>query len=176
MFLINKAWTIEDIQRKLDMESQGLSFSIGFRKYLVEFVERIVQHRIDAYRLIYIVQKVLKSEFPYKSFISKEIADIITDAVPQTLEEKYTKLANYFNVELKSAITIVKPKFSDYLIDWDYNGTINTIDKDYAIGTFSIFDNDNVIGTYSNIDNDYVIGTYSNFDDELFKNLQNFSN
>lgn len=152
MFLINKAWTIEDIQRKLDMEAQGLSFSIGFRKYLVEFVERIVQHRIDAYRLIYIVQKVLKSEFPYKSFISKEIADIITDAVPQTLEEKYTKLANYFNVELKSAITIVKPNFSDYSIDWDYNGTINTIDKYYDIGT------------------------YSNFDDELFKNLQNFSN
>lgn len=166
MFLINKAWTIEDIQRKLDMKSQGLSFSIGFRKYLVEFVERIVQHRIDAYRLIYIVQKVLKSEFPYKSFISKEIADIITDAVPQTLEEKYTKLANYFNVELKSAITIVKPKFSDYSIDWDYNGTIYNFDND----------NDYYIGTYSNFDNDYVIGTYSNFDDELFKKLQNFSN
>ena len=77
---------------------------------------------------------------------------------------------------LKNGSTIVKPKFSDYLIDWDYNGTINTIDKDYAIGTFSIFDNDNVIGTYSNNDKYYDIGTYSNFDDELFKNLQNFSN
>ena len=168
MFLINKAWTIEDIQRKLDMESQGLSFSIGFRKYLVEFVERIVQHRIDAYRLIYIVQKVLKSEFPYKSFISKEIADIITDAVPQTLEEKYTKLAIYFNVELKSAITIVKPNFSDYSIDWNYNGTTYNIDKYYDIG----YD----IGTYSNFDDDYDIGTYPIIDDELFKNLQNFSN
>ena len=168
MFLINKAWTIEDIQRKLDMESQGLSFSIGFRKYLVEFVERIVQHRIDAYRLIYIVQKVLKSEFPYKSFISKEIADIITDAVPQTLEEKYTKLAIYFNVELKSAITIVKPKFSDYSIDWNYNGTTYNIDKYYDIG----YD----IGTYSNFDDDYDRGTYPIIDDELFKNLQNFSN
>ena len=176
MFLINKAWTIEDIQRKLDMESQGLSFSIGFRKYLVEFVERIVQHRIDAYRLIYIVQKVLKSEFPYKSFISKEIADIITDEVPQTLEEKYTKLAIYFNVELKSAITIVKPKFSDYLIDWDYNGTTYNIDKYYDIGTYSNFDDDYDIGTYPNFDDDYDIGTYPIIDDELFKNLQNFSN